>query len=517
MTDRRRRILLVLLHAGLLRHYSGPVAELAKRGHDVHIALVRGDEKHEGDDLLVQRLRDDYPERVTSSVAPVRPYDDGWRRLAFFVRALIDVARYADPDYRNAHALRQRIITRTTQRLDMTRLPESFKRRFRDAVAWFARPSSEEGAARRVKRLTTIEDAIPSSPLITRYIANLKPDVVLASPVVEFASNQVEYLKSARDLSIRTGVCIASWDNLTNKGLIRFRPNRVFVWNETQRGEATRYDGVPPERAVATGAPRFDPWFARTPSVSRDDFLERLGLDPSRPLLLYLCSSSFVAPEETAFVRRWLKAVRDAEDRTLSGANILVRPHPQNSKIWDDVELHDERSVVWPKGGLHPDEGVAQAAYYDSMAHSTLVVGINTSALIESGIVGKSVYTVLDGDFELTQSGTLHFHYLRAENGGFVHTASDLKTHLGQIANALNAGSADEDMVQAFIRKFVRPRGLDRTAASVLADEIEALAASGEPAAKGLLPGARLVRVALAPLAAATTLAAHLFDNRTRA
>lgn len=516
MTEPRRRILFVLLHAGLLRHYSGPVAELAERGHEIHVALVRGDEKHEGDDLLLQRLRDRYPDRVTSSIAPVRGYDDGWRRLAFFIRALIDVARYSDPDYREAHALRRRIITRTTQRVDMTRLPEGVKGRFHSGVAWFARPATQADAARRVRRLTTIEDAIPASPAITSFIEELNPDVVLASPVVEFASNQVEYLKSARDLSIRTGVCIASWDNLTNKGLIRFRPNRVFVWNDIQRKEATRYNGVAPNEVVATGAPRFDPWFALTPSSSREEFLERRGLDPSRPLLLYLCSSVFVAPNEPEFVQRWLDAVRRTGDPALRDANVLVRPHPQNTAIWDGVALAGERVAIWPKGALHPDEGDAQAAYYDSMAHSALVIGINTSALIESGIVGRSVYTVIDDDFALTQSGTLHFHYLRAENGGFVHTASDLETHLAQLGNALANGANDEAMVRSFIHAFVRPRGLERTAASVLADEIEALAASDEPPAQGLLPGARIVRALLTPLAGATVLAARVLRPQPR-
>ena len=39
------------------------------------------------------------------------------------------------------------------------------------------------------------------------------------------------------------------------------------------------------------------------------------------------------------------------------------------------------------------------ADYYDSMFHSVAVVGVNTSALIESGIVGRPVFTVLAAEF----------------------------------------------------------------------------------------------------------------------
>ena len=58
--------------------------------------------------------------------------------------------------------------------------------------------------------------------------------------------------------------------------------------------------------------------------------------------------------------------------------------------------------------------------FFDSLAYSAAVVGINTSALIESAIAGKNVFTILAPEFRGTQEGTLHFHYLVAEHGGAV-------------------------------------------------------------------------------------------------
>ena len=43
--------------------------------------------------------------------------------------------------------------------------------------------------------------------------------------------------------------------------------------------------------------------------------------------------------------------------------------------------------------------------------------------MIESAILGKGVFTLLDPEFAGTQEGTLHFHYLLEENGGFLHVA----------------------------------------------------------------------------------------------
>jgi hypothetical protein len=502
---RPARILFVLLHAGYLRHYGEPIRLLAARGQSVHVALARSEEKHAGDDLLLQHLVGSDP-RITSSYAPVRSYNDPWRRIALFVRALIDLARYADPAYAHADTLRERIRDHTMDHVAQTRLPQKAQRVFLYLLDRLGAPTTRERAARRVRVLLTFEDAVPPSGPIVAFVREHQPDLVLATPVVEFASSQVEYLKAARALGIKTGVCVASWDNLTNKGLIRFQPNRVFVWNETQRDEAERFHQIPRNRVVATGASRYDPWFARTPSTTRETFMQERGLDPAQPYLLYLCSSPFIAPDEVSFVRRWLDSVRHADDDAVRTAGVLVRPHPQNARQWDGIELDSPNAVIWPQGGVHPDAGEAQAGYFDSMAWSAAVVGINTSALIEAGIAGKSVYTVLDPQFAGTQAGTLHFHYLLAENGGLLHTATDLRAHVEQLATALREPDADRARVQAFVESFVRPGGLDRPAADVLAEAIGEAALANEPSAGTTRPSARVIRLVLGSFAAASGL-----------
>src|SRR5207244_6143392 len=138
--------------------------------------------------------------------------------------------------------------------------------------------------------------AIPASRGVDRFLRAFRPDVVLVTPVIEFASSQVEYVKSARKAGIPCGVCIASWDNLTGKGLIRVIPDRVFVWNEIQVEEAVELHSVPPERVTTTGAGKFDEWFDRRPRGSYAEFASRVGLAPDRPMLLYVCSAQFIAP-----------------------------------------------------------------------------------------------------------------------------------------------------------------------------------------------------------------------------
>jgi hypothetical protein len=500
----RLKIFFSLLHPGYLRHYGRPIRLLAERGHEVHVALGRL-EKDPGDFRLIEELAADCP-TVTYGLAPARPRRDGWRRLAWLVRALTDLARYGDPRFADAPALRERIADKLHWRIDYSRLPAPFKEPLHRAVDRHSTGADAALSQRTLARLRRLEAAIPTSRSVTRYIAAHRPDAVLASPVIEFASSQIEYLKSARKLGIRTGICVASWDNLTGKGLLRFVPDRVFVWNDVQRGELEDLHWIPRDRIVLTGAQRFDDWFDRTPSTTPEAFAGKVGLDPGRPFVLYLCSSPFIAPDEVGFVRRWAAAIRGSESAAVRKAGLLIRPHPQNGRQWEGVDLSEYgNAAIWPPLGAQPDAGEARSDYFDSLAHSVCIVGINTSGLIEAGIVGKSVLTVLDPDFASTQAGTLHFQYLRWENGGLLHVARDLDEHTAQLEQALEQDEGDSRQVASFVERFCRPHGLDQAAAPLVAAGIEELGRLG-PLPRGRLgPGTIARRAALYPVATTMT------------
>jgi hypothetical protein len=470
LPDVARRIYLSLLHSGYLRNYLGAIRILCERGHHVHVALVR-DEKHPGDDYLLEQLAAEH-ETFSYGAAPTLPRNGRLAGLAGLVRMLQDVSRYAHPDYATANALRERSLARAGGTRRATRL-----------LRGLARPTTAGRLRRRLALLRLVDRAIPPVREITEDLRSFSPDVVLASPVVEYGSTQVDYLKSARALGVATGVCVASWDNLTNKGLVRFRPDRLFVWNDLQRREAVRYHDIPVEVVQLTGAARFDPWFEREPATTPEEFAQRVGLGGTGHIL-YLCSSGFVAPDELAFVRRWLATLRGSSDAAPAAAPVLVRPHPHNARQWYDADLSEFGDVaVHPRVGTHPDEGDPAADFYDSIAHSRAVVGVNTSALIESAIVGRSVYTVLDPQFADSQEGTLHFHYLRSDQGGFVHEATSLEEHVRQLAQGLEREQADEeDRVKTFVERFVRPCGLNLPAAQVMADAFAALAETSRAA-----------------------------------
>jgi hypothetical protein len=153
--------------------------------------------------------------------------------------------------------------------------------------------------------------------------------------------------------------------------------------------------------------------------------------------------------------------------------------------------------------------------YFDSMFHSAVVVGLNTSALIEAGIVGRAVHTLLLPEFFENQEGTLHFHYLL--DGGLLQSARDLAAHLTQLSASLDAADPRIHHNRRFVETFVRPRGLHSAATPVFADAVERLAQVGRQARRDPL-WAPALRLALTPLARYTsgTFAQQISRERRR-
>jgi hypothetical protein len=111
MSARSPRPLRVLLagRPGTLTRFVSVVRELGERGHELTL-VIRS--PHPLVVELAESLHARYP-NVTHEPAPLRGDLDGWRYVAWLVRAIGDLARYAHPRYERAPALRQRMAEET--------------------------------------------------------------------------------------------------------------------------------------------------------------------------------------------------------------------------------------------------------------------------------------------------------------------------------------------------------------------------------------------------------------------
>jgi hypothetical protein len=96
--------------------------------------------------------------------------------------------------------------------------------------------------------------------------------------------------------------------------------------------------------------------------------------------------------------------------------------------------------------------------------------------MVEAFVVRKPVLTITSPEFRETQEATLHFGNLRSAAGGALQQAATIEEHLVQLEATLESPEASRDGIEGFLRTFVRPLGLDRSATAILCDELERLA-----------------------------------------
>jgi hypothetical protein len=180
-----------------------------------------------------------------------------------------------------------------------------------------------------------------------------------------------------------------------------------------------------------------------------------------------------VAPREVEFVMRWVAEIRKSRNPVLADAAILVRPHPVHKEQWDDVTFGDAPNLaLWRlPTAMNADQGL-----FDSLHHASALVGLNTSAMLEASITGTAVCTVLAPDFTGGQEQTLHFHYLRQQQGGPLLVAADFDEHRQQLDAILGDSGKAERRARQFVGTFIRPMGRHRRVDRLMVLELEQLA-----------------------------------------
>ena len=477
------RVLFVMRNHGYLRHYASTIRLLAERGHQV-IVGSRGPERHQPVDSqsFLLGMCEDFP-GISSERIPVRA--DEWMPLAAEIRAARNVMRYRHPVFRQSHKLLERAESHAAKHAP-------------HLAGWLPKNGIAASAASGV--LAAMEHAIPPAAKLDAWLRKLKPNAMVVTPLVDFNSSQTDYVKSGKARGIPVALAVASWDNLTNKGVMVVKPDRVLVWNQPQVDEAVRLHGMKPTDVKITGAPLYDDWFAARPATTHGDFCRRIGLDATVPYILYLCSSSFIAPDEIAYVHRWITALRESGRPELRECGVLVRPYPGMATSWQDADFSRYPNVsVWPRQGAFPLFADVKQEYFESLHHSVAVAGINTSGMIEAGIVGRRSFTILEPEFAETQEGAVHFHHLTRQ--GFLAIATSMNQHHAQLSEEMRQPSNRESFAP-FLQSFVRPHGLDVPATPHLVQEIEALAdLHPAPTRPGRLSrlATRVARAALVP------------------
>ena len=217
---------------------------------------------------------------------------------------------------------------------------------------------------------------------------------------------EMALIEAANSVGIPTVVMIRSRDNLASK--IPYLPfaDAYLVWSDVAREFLLfMYPEIPADRVHVTGSPQFDHHLDPSYRLERERVFALIGLDPSRPLILYTMATPTLIPHESAIAQHLADAAHAGQ--FARGAQLLVRGHPRmfgsNIKLLQK-EYPEARSYPVPTqaeyGGPQHEAHVVRHILEDERVHLSLLacqdvqVNVCGTMTIDSAIFDKPIVNV---------------------------------------------------------------------------------------------------------------------------
>jgi glycosyltransferase involved in cell wall biosynthesis/UDP-N-acetylglucosamine:LPS N-acetylglucosamine transferase len=159
-------------------------------------------------------------------------------------------------------------------------------------------------------------------------------------------------------------------------------------------GERAKRDmieaGTPEDRIVVTGAPHWEQLSSSLQKVNRDEACRRLGLDPTRPVVLYTGGYAEGTSGYYPFIARWMertfRATVDACKSVGQEVQLIVRPHPHERRRYpvDHATLNstDEMLRSWARALGHPIAHLSIGDKIDPFRAADIAIATAGSSII---------------------------------------------------------------------------------------------------------------------------------------
>jgi len=260
------------------------------------------------------------------------------------------------------------------------------------------------------------------APAVAHYrklFEEIRPDVLFCSH--QRPPEILAPVLAARKLEIPTATFIFSWDNLTSKGRIAAPFGHYLVWSDLMHSEIRKYyPDVPANRIHVVGTPQFDPYGDLSLLWSRQEFFERIGADPARPLICYSGGDPGNAPQDPLHLTVLMDQIRSGE--IAHRPQVLLRPMPvDDGKRYAGVRSKYPELIYAPADWVQSESGYHAAAMpragdvqflANLTRHADLNVNFASTMTLDFGLHDRPVVNVA---FDVNEQwyGLPLFDYIR--------------------------------------------------------------------------------------------------------
>ncbi len=250
-------------------------------------------------------------------------------------------------------------------------------------------------------------EALRREPLVAEYIRRFEENRPDAVAVLSLEGNREMLLaEAAHKAGIPVAVLIRSRDNLAAKILHLPDAAAYFVWSQATKEFFHRmYPEIPHERVLVTGSPQFDRHFDTSCRLGREEYFAAMGLDSSRPLVVYTMATPGLIKHEGDIVQHLADAAH--EGKLTGGAQLLVRGHPRMfGSDWPILRQEWPEAKAFPRPVAAPYKSEAHEAevvrllledepvHLATLAYQDVQVNVCGTMTIDSAILDKPVVNV---------------------------------------------------------------------------------------------------------------------------
>lgn len=202
-----------------------------------------------------------------------------------------------------------------------------------------------------------------------------KPDLLVASSP---GFRQDRYiLRAASKHGVPTTSAIFSWDSTSSYGLPGAEVDWITCWSEIQKNELIGGGDWEPENVNVGGMPPYDGYVRKQWLMSREDYFEFHGLDPSRKLLTYASSFVNLSPN-IQNIQALVNLVNS--DQLSAPSQLLIRLHPIHMGGFYVDEADQIRQLAVENPHIHVVEprqtGDLGFYAFDDMPEKTSMMGV---------------------------------------------------------------------------------------------------------------------------------------------
>ncbi len=156
-----------------------------------------------------------------------------------------------------------------------------------------------------------------------------RPDLFVSTTVTD--GFDLGMVAASRRLGIPTLGNVFSWDHPFRGQAAR--PDVVTCWSDFVKDALVERQAYEPHQVKVVGAPALDPYFRSDCAWSRERLCEAVGLDPSRPILVFASLGQLrMFLDETGSFRALMAAID--QGRIRGDPQVVLRLHPMSRTVY---------------------------------------------------------------------------------------------------------------------------------------------------------------------------------------